>query len=255
MTGPTIVQEKSDHVRLLKLHRPEAKNAFNNEMYLELAQAIDDASEDEETRVIVITGDGDVFSAGQDLHEMNIPESGEIVGFDRLITSLNECPKPILAAVNGLALGVGVTMLLHTDINYIAKGAKLKCPFVSLGVVPEAGSSYLLSKVLGAQQAAEFLYTSRWLFSDEAVEFGLALEEIPVVRLLQTVLHKAHAIAKMPPEAVQATKALLRKSEHETIEKARKRENEAFIGRLGSPENLEAIAAFFEKRKPDFTKR
>lgn len=254
MSRDTIIEETHGAVRLFKLHRPEAKNAFNNKMYLELSEAIDTASHDPAVRVLVITGDGDVYSAGQDLHEMKMPEPGAPIGFDHLITALTNCSKPILTAVNGLALGVGTTMLLHTDINYIAKGAKLKCPFVPLGVVPEAGSSYLLPKMMGPQQAAEFLFTGRWLFSDEAVEYGLALEEIPAQRLLQTVLNKAEAIAKQPPAALQATKALLKASNREPIDRARHQENEAFAKRLGSPENLEAISAFFEKRDPDFSK-
>lgn len=255
MTSPMILKNTTDGVRLLTLDRPQAKNAFNNTMYLELADAIKEAACDESVRVLVITGKGKIFSAGQDLHEMKLPTSGEVIGFDHLITSLVECPKPVLAAVNGPAIGVGTTMLLHTDINYIAKGAKLKCPFVPLGVVPEAGSSYLLPKLMGAQHAAEFLFTGRWLFSDEAVEYGLALEEVPAERLLQTVLGKATAIAQLPPAAVEATKKLLRKSDRKAVEKARERENEVFIERLGSPENIEAITAFFEKREPDFGRR
>ncbi len=249
-----ILKDTTDGVRLLTLDRPEAKNAFNNVMYLELADAIDEAARDASIRVLVITGKGKIFSAGQDLHEMKLPTPDEVVGFDRLISALVDCAKPVLAAVNGPAIGVGTTMLLHTDINYVAKGAKLKCPFVPLGVVPEAGSSYLLPKLMGAQQAAEFLFTGRWLFSDEAVEYGLAIEEVPAERLLQTVLRKATAIAQLPPAAVQATKKLLRKADRKAVKKARERENEVFIERLGSPENVEAITAFFEKREPDFQK-
>ena len=185
---------------------------------------------------------------------MKAPPEGEVYGFELFVNALIACEKPVLTAINGLALGIGVTMLLHTDINYIARGARLKCPFVPLGVVPEAGSSLLLPAIMGAQRAAEFLFTSPWLSSTQAVEFGLAVEEIAPDRLLQAVIDKAEVIATQPPESVQATKRLMKADATQAIDQARKRENAVFVERLGSPENKEAIAAFFEKRAPDFSK-
>jgi enoyl-CoA hydratase/carnithine racemase len=201
----------------------------------------------------VITGAGDTFCAGQDFSEMSA-ESGAEHGFPRFMQALIDCDRPVIAAVNGVGIGLGLTMLLHTDINYIAEGARLRVPFVTLGVVPEAASSWLLPTVIGFQRAAEVLFTARWIEASETVDMGLTLAVVPAVRLLDTALAKASEIAANPPAAVQHTKRLLRVWRRQAITAARQREDEAFQERLGTPENLEAIRAFFEKRAPTSTK-
>ena len=254
MTDPTLLISDENRVRLIKLNRPAVKNAFNNDMYAALGHTINDAMASKEVRVIVITGNGDIFSAGQDLSEMKNASLDEASGFEILLDAFAACDKPILTAINGLALGIGVTMLLHTDINHIAEGARIKCPFVPLGIVPEAGSSALFPMIMGPQKAANFLFTSPWLSSSEAVEYGLVFEELPAEQLLPTVIAKAEEIAAQPPGSVQATKRLLKTDRALTIKTARNNENTVFLERLNSPENHEAIAAFFEKRVPDFSK-
>lgn len=253
MSEKTVLEETRGHVRLLTMNRPAAKNAFNNRMYNDLADALDAAMSERAVRVIVITGSGDAFSAGQDLNEMTTttPDGGPI-GFERLLDALGACDKPILAAVNGVALGIGMTMLGHTDLNYFATTARMKCPFTSLGVTPEAASSLLFPRLMGTQRTNEFLFTARWMNAEEAVAIGLGLAVVPLAELLPTVLAKAEAIAAMPPRAVQATKQLLKASDAELIRAVRTRENTSLAARIGSKENLEAIAAFFEKRMPRF---
>lgn len=253
MPDSLVIQEDHGHVRLLTINRTSKRNAFDNALYGAMADAIERASADPTVRVVVITGAGDTFCAGQDFSEMSA-ESGAEHGFPRFMQALIECDRPLIAAINGVGIGLGLTMLLHTDINYIAEGARLRAPFVTLGVVPEAASSWLLPAVVGFQRAAEILFTARWIEADESVEIGLTFAVVARARLLETALAKAAEIAANPPQSVQHTKRLLCVWRRQAIADARNREDVAFQERLGTPENLEAIRAFFEKRLPDFAK-
>ena len=181
-------------------------------------------------------------------------EAGPEHGFPGFLQALADCDKPIVTAVNGVGIGLGLTMLLHTDVNFIAAGARLRAPFVTLGVVPEAASSYLLPIVVGQQRAAELLFTARWIDAAESVALGLTFAVVPREQLLDVALAKAAEIAANPPAAVRHTKRLLRVWRRQDIDAARQREDEAFQERLGTAENLEAIRAFFERRQPDFDK-
>jgi enoyl-CoA hydratase/carnithine racemase len=156
--------------------------------------------------------------------------------------------------VNGVGVGFGLTLLLHCDVVYIAEGARLRPPFVALGVVPEAASSYLLPATIGWQHAAEVLLTGDWIDARRAVELGIATRLCAPDELLPAVHAVAARIAAQAPQAVRATKRLLLATRSEQIRAARAREDHAFTERIGSAENLEAIAAFFEKRPPDFSK-
>ncbi|RMF25280.1 MAG: enoyl-CoA hydratase [Deltaproteobacteria bacterium] len=236
------------------MNRPERRNAFNDRQYDDLRDALADAQENEEVCAVVITGAGGAFTGGQDLSEMRVvdPDGDNPHGFIPFIDRLAAFDKPLIAAVNGVAVGIGVTMLLHCDIVYVAETARLRAPFVSLGIVPEAGSSLLLPLILGPQRAAEILYTSEWLDAERAVELGLAAASFPDEELLGRALAKAHEIAEQPLAALRATKRLLLAARADALAAARRREDEVMLTRIGSPENLEAIAAFREKRKPDF---
>jgi enoyl-CoA hydratase/carnithine racemase len=251
MSGELVKQERRGHVEVLTFDRTEKKNAFNNAMYVAAANAVDAAVADPGVRVLLFTGAGDTFCAGQDFSEMSA-DAGPEHGFPRFMQALVECDKPIVTAVNGIGIGLGLTMLLHTDVNYIAAGARLRAPFVTLGVVPEAASSLLLPVVVGPQKAAEILFTARWVSAEECVALGLALAVVPPDRLFETALAKASEIAANPPAAVRHTKRLLRVWMRQAIADARRREDEAFQERLGTPENMEAIRAFFERRPANF---
>ena len=181
-------------------------------------------------------------------------DAGPEHGFPGFLRALADCDKPIVTAVNGVGIGLGLTMLLHTDVNFIAAGARLRAPFVTLGVVPEAASSYLLPIVVGQQRAAELLFTARWIGAEESVALGLTFAVVPRDQLLDVALAKAAEIAANPPAAVRHTKRLLRVWRRQAVDAARQREDEAFQERLGTAENLEAIRAFFERRQPDFDK-
>jgi enoyl-CoA hydratase/carnithine racemase len=241
----TVLEDREGNVLVLTLNRPGKRNAVNRQMWRELRDAFRDAEQDPAVRVAVLTGAAGAFTAGQDLGEMT---SGEEPGFGALIDCLCAFDKPLLAAVNGVGVGFGLTVLLHCDVVYIAAGARLRPPFVALGVVPEAASSYLLPAAIGWQRAAELLFTAEWIDAERAVELGIATRVCPPEELLPAVRALAAQIATQPPGAVRATKRLLMATRVEQIRAARAREDHAFTERIGSPENLEAIGAFFEKR-------
>ena len=253
MPDDILLTRDEGRVRVLTLNRPETKNAFNQALYLALADALRAADADGGVRAIVLTGAGDAFTAGQDLSEMaGMNEAEGVIGFESLLDALAALESPLLAAVNGLGFGLGLTILLHTDINVIAEDAVLKCPFVTLGVVPEAGSSFLLPHVIGYQRTAEFLLSARTMNAAEAVELGLVLESLPRAEVLPRTLAIASGIAAQPPAAVRETRRLLRHATRDATAAARERENAEFRNRLVSPEFKEAVSAFFEKRPPNF---
>jgi enoyl-CoA hydratase/carnithine racemase len=252
----TILEETDGGVRTLSFNRPGARNAFNSQQWRELRDAMADAKKDDGVRVVIVTGSPGAFTAGQDLGEMSAPPGGGGDGdhpFSSCIDDLIAFDKPLLAAVNGVGVGFGLTILLHCDIVYIAAGARLKVPFVSLGVVPEAASSFLLPQVVGWQNAAEIFFTADWVDSARAVATGLAARELPPEELLPATRALAARIAEHPLGSLRHTKRLMLESRLEAVRAARAREDDGFRVRVGSPENVEAIRAFFEKRKPDFS--
>jgi enoyl-CoA hydratase/carnithine racemase len=223
--------EDHDDVRVLTLERPERRNAFDQAQYVALAQALADAAADDTVRCVVITGAGGCFSAGQDLDEMAAIARGELPGadgFTRLLEQLETFPKPLIAAVIGAAVGIGATMLLHCDIVLVADNARLKFPFATMGVPPEAAASALLADTIGWQHASELLFTARWLDAHEAAAIGLALTVVPVDDALDRALDLAASIAANQPRAVQTAKRLLLASRGDRSTNARARENREF---------------------------
>ncbi len=247
-------------VRVLTLNRPEALNAFNDELYHSAGAALEDAAERIDVACVVITGAGRAFSAGQDLGEMgrlsaatdtDFGDAGP--GFPRFLDTLAGFGKPVIAAVNGIGVGIGMTMLLHVDLAIIASTARLRAPFVPLGVVPEAAGSLLMPIVMGNQRAALKLYTGDWVTADEAVECGLALRAVAPDDLMSVTMDLARRIAKMPVASLSATKRVVIEGRIDAVRAARAREDRAFTGMIGQPANMEAITAFLEKREPDFS--
>lgn len=257
MSSELVLRENRDAVLTLTMNRPERKNAFNNPLYKAFAAALQEAQQDDDVHVVVVTGTGGAFSAGQDFSEMSSAPTGDggPHGFQILMDTLCSFDKPIIAAVNGVAVGIGMTMLLHCDVVYLGESVRMRCPFVTLGVVPEAASSYLLPAIIGFQRAAEVLYTAQWVDAQRALELGLAARVVPDGEVLAVAQAKAAEIAVHPPRAVQHSKQLLLATRADAVRAAREREDEAFKVRIGSPENIEAITAFFEKRTPDFRKK
>ena len=232
MSANVIRVSINEHVQLCTIERPERRNAFDQEHYVSLATAMTEAAANDDVHVLVVTGIGASFSAGQDLKEMAALASGTASGphdgFPRLVDQLDTFPKPLLAAVNGDAVGIGLTMLLHCDIAVVAHDARLRVPFSELGVPPEAGSSALLGDVVGWQQAAELLFTSRWIDGDEAVQMGLALKAVQRADVLDHTMVIAQRIASQSPWAVQTAKRLMLQARGQRSRTARQLEDAAF---------------------------
>jgi enoyl-CoA hydratase/carnithine racemase len=254
------VLRSDDHgrVRLLTLDRPEALNAFNTALYDAGAEALNAAADDGDIAVAVLTGAGRAFSAGQDLAEMaNLAQrgsgAGDGHGFPRFMDALIGFPKPLIAAVNGLGVGLGLTLVGHCDLCLVGEEARFRPPFTALGVAPEAASSYTLPALMGWQRATHALLTSAWIDADEAVASGLALRKVPGDRLVPEALALAAEIATWPISSLVATKKVLRGAHLDAVAAARRREDSAFDALTGSPANLEALTAFLEKRPPDFS--
>ena len=257
----TLLEARDRGVLTLTLNRPARRNAFNTVLWRELRDALREASADAGVRAVVITGAGGAFSAGQDLSEMaqstTAASPAGAVGahpFGEFLDELCVFDKPLVAAVNGVAVGIGLTILLHCDFAYVAEGARLRAPFVTLGVVPEAAASHLLPLVIGWRNAIELLYSDGWISAARAVEVGLVNQLCAPADVLGAAQAKAAELAALPPEALRHTKRLLLATRDAEVRAARAREDAAFRVRVGSPENLEAVRAFFEKRAPDFAK-
>lgn len=220
-------------VTLLTFDRPEARNAFNHALYCAISDELERAKVDDGTNVVVLTGEGSAFCAGQDLIEMTAMARGDLVfagghGFTRLLESLESFDKPLIAAVNGPAAGIGLTMLLHCDIVLVAESARLRVPFAEMGVPPEAGSSALLPAQLGWQKASHLLFTSDWLSAADAVASGLALKTAPDGTLMDETLALATRIASHDGKAMRTTKRLMMDARGSMSQDARVREDAAF---------------------------
>ncbi|MFN3201486.1 MAG: enoyl-CoA hydratase [Bradymonadia bacterium] len=249
--------EVRDHgaVRVLIFQRPERKNAFTRAMYTQINAALDDAAEAREVRAVLFTGAGDAFSAGNDLMDfMQDPPTGEDSPVFGLLKRLVSFEKPMVAAVNGAAIGIGTTLLLHCDLAYTADNATFQMPFVPLGLVPEAASSLFVPMMVGHVKAAELLLLGEKFTADAAERMGFVNAVVPAAQLMETALAKAIRLAALPPGAVKQSKALMRRAQKALVAETMTEEGRVFVERLASPETSEAIQAFFEKRAPDFSK-
>lgn len=262
-THPDILEvHDADRVRTLILNRPDALNAFNGALYSALAAALRDATDDPAVAVVLLTGRGRAFSAGTDLMELaeqvanpgsDAEAATEEHGFNLLVDALIAFDKPLVAAVNGLGLGIGVTLLGFVDLAFMAEGARLKCPFTSLGVAPEAASSYLIPRLVGHQNAAWVLLSSEWISAQEAHEMGLVWRLCAPDELMTEATSHATRLARLPVSSLRAVKKAMTEPIARQVAEARQRENRMFSDLLGGPANAEALAAFAEGRKPDFT--
>ena len=243
-----------DHrVRTLRLNRPEALNAFNEALYDATTIALRSAAEDPDVAVVLLTGTGRAFSAGTDLAEMQarITDTdftpGEF-GFLGLIDALTSFPKPLICAVNGVGIGIGATILGYADLAFMATTARLKCPFTSLGVAPEAASSYLLPQLIGRQNAAWLLMSSEWVSADEALGMGLVWRVCEPEDLLPQTRKHAEVLASRPIASLMAVKSTMITPVLPEIEAARARENTCFAELMGTAANADALADFNRDR-------
>jgi enoyl-CoA hydratase/carnithine racemase len=251
----TIRAAAARGVYIIEIARPEKKNALTMDMYSAMATALDDASADAAVRAVLIVGQPGIFTSGNDLEDfMKGPPTDAESPVFLFMKALMNCTKPVVAAVTGAAIGVGTTMLLHCDFVFVSDEARLALPFVSLGLVPEFGSSYLVPLLIGRVKAAEKLLLGDTFTGAEAVEFGIANAVLPASEVVNHARRVAERFNSLPPGAVAQTKQLMNRGRGAAITEAVDAESACFIERLRSPEAQEAFSAFFQKRRPDFGK-
>jgi enoyl-CoA hydratase/carnithine racemase len=250
-----IITERSGSILRVQLNRPAKKNAMTFGMYATLADLLNDAAKDDSIRVVVLHGAGDSFTAGNDLGDFlkNPPKAGDSPQ-ERLIDALINFDKPLVAAVHGAAVGSGTTMLLHCDFVYGAESAKFQMPFINLALVPELGTSYSVPAQVGYIAAAELILLGSMFDVRRAAELGFVTRIVSDQGLLATAMETAQRLAEKPAGALQACKTLMKRSSREQTEAAARAEGQEFTSRLRSADAKEAMAAFFEKRRPDFSK-
>jgi enoyl-CoA hydratase/carnithine racemase len=246
-------------VATIEIARPEKKNALTIAMYAAMADAIAAATADHAVRALLITGQPGIFTSGNDIEDfMQRPPGQGSDAMDspvfRFMRALLECDKPVVVAVTGAAIGIGTTMLLHSDFVYVSDEARLAMPFVSLGLVPEFASSLLVPQLMGHVRAAEKLLLGEPFTPEQAVECGLANAVLPAGEVVNHARRVAERFNALPPGAVRGAKRLLRAPQRELVLQTIRTEGELFGQRLRSPEAMEAFQAFFQKRKPDFSK-
>ena len=243
-------------VRIITLVRPEAKNAMNVAMWDATAEALLTAQDDPDVAVVVLTGSGDAFSAGQDVIEMGEMAMGNKIeathGFAGLTRILIDFPKPLLLAVNGMGLGFGATIVGLADLVFMADTARLKCPFTMLGVAPELASSATFPALAGRQNATWVLMSSEWISADECLQMGLAYRVCDPTELMDVTMDHARILAAKPISSLMATKRTIVEPLRPLLHEAHERENAEFAVLMGSPANIEAMTAFAEKREPNF---
>ena len=249
----TLQISDENRVRTLTLDRPDALNAFNEALYDAAAAALRAAAEDPDVVVVLLTGNGRAFSAGNDLKEMqarlaDTSLASEGSHFTDLIDALTDFPKPLLCAVNGLGVGIGTTILGYADLVFMSSEARLKCPFTSLGVAPEAASSYLLPQLIGRQNAAWLLMSSEWVTADEALRMGLVWRVCEPGDLLPEARRHAEVLAARPILSLMAVKQTIAEPYRPGIVDATARENAHFAELMGAAANADALTAFTENR-------
>src|ERR1700716_3630787 len=250
-----IITEHSGSVLRVELNRPAKRNAMTSRMYVTLANVLNDAAKDERIRVVLWHGAGDSFCAGNDIEDFlkNPPGPGESPRA-RLMHALLDFDKPLVAAVQGAAIGGGTTMLTHCDFVYASESAKFQMPFINLAVVPEFGSSCSVPATIGYLRAAELIMLGVPFDARRAAELGLVTEVVSDKDVLAKASETARKLAAKPAAALQASKRLMKQPFREQIKAAMKAENEEFSVQVRSEDAKEAFSAFLEKRKPDFAK-
>jgi enoyl-CoA hydratase/carnithine racemase len=249
-----VRREISDGIMTLTIARADKKNAVSNAMYSALSDGLELAERTSSVRVVLFQGEGDSFTAGNDLADFRAASNGSDVPSEafRFVGNLGRATKPLVAAVQGNAVGVGTTMLLHCDLVYLADDAKLMTPFVNLALVPEAASSWLLPARIGHVRAFAMFALGEPIDAQTARTYGLANEVVPLSDLRPRAHRAAETLAKRPAGAISHTKGLMR--EIERMVGQMNRERASFVERLQSAEAREAFAAFAERRQPNFSR-
>ena len=251
----TIRVTIEDAVMQIAFDRPDKKNAITADMYAAMADALVQATADTAVRSVLFHGSEQVFTAGNDLQDfLANPPQGEASPVFRFLHGISRFTKPLVAAVNGPAVGVGTTMLLHCDLVYAGESARFSTPFAQLGLCPEAASSLLLPGIVGLQRAAQMLLLGEMVGARQACEMGFVNAVVADGDTISHALSKARILASLPASSMRATKQLLRAGQQQAIDAQMTAEGQLFRQMLSSPEAREAFTAFLEKRKPDFSR-
>ncbi len=248
----SLITHCEEGVLTITFNRPNKKNAIDNPTWIALREAFYEASNDDSIRCVLLAGAGDNFSSGVDLASFTGMDEGDEHPFESAARAVADFNKPLVAAAQGIAVGGGATVLFHADIVYVGLSLKMRLPFASLGLSPEWASSYMLQSNIGSQRAAELFYTAKWIDAGLAVRYGMAAASFPDGELLDAASHTAKEIAQWPLTALCEIKSCMRAHHVENIDRAFKLEREAMAKLAGSPDNIEAISAIFEKRTPVF---
>lgn len=249
------IEEAAPGVRVLTFNRPKVRNAFDTAMYLELTAALRAADADETIGAVVVTGREGAFTSGADLGEMAAIATGTKVegsdrGFQGLLECLGDIGVPLLAAVNGVAVGLGFTVLAHCDLVLVDRDARLRVPFTELGVPPEAASSFLFPAVMGWQRAARVLLTSDWVGAEELVELGLALQVCAPGTVRAETVALAARIAAFPRSSTRAVTSLMRAARRDAVREANRREQLGFKELLSGAAQSGTLADFAARAAP-----
>jgi enoyl-CoA hydratase/carnithine racemase len=248
----TVLVSEEQGFRQVTFNRPAVHNALSSRCYQLLTAALDDAAQDDSIACVLLTGNGRAFTAGLDLLDEEFEPDKRWAIYDAFIRALESFPKPLLAAVNGAAVGIGTTMLGHCDVVLAGESARFRLPFVALGLGPEAGSTVTLPLSMGPQAAARAMFTAAWLSAAEAEAAGLVWKVVADHDLLAAARSECEAIASMPVESLVVTKRLLLRNRLEQARTARTREEADFRRLQEGPAHAEALAAFRERRPPVF---
>jgi enoyl-CoA hydratase/carnithine racemase len=247
-----LLQDLSRGVLELTLNRPAKKNAIDNPLWMALGDAFLKAAENPAVRCVLIRGAGDSFSAGVDLASFGQTEGGGEHPFERAARAVANFDKPLVAAAHGVAVGGGATLLFHADMVYAGESLRLRLPFAALGLVPEWASSYMLQANIGAQRAAELMYTADWVLAERALALGLVAEVLPDDALVAHARERAESVAQWPVSALREIKRCMRLPHREGIEAAFRAEAAGMQRQVGSADNIEAVTALLERRPPRF---
>ena len=249
MAEQSIKIQFEEGVARITLCRPARKNALDDNLFKGIATALNEADQNPEVHVLLLAGEGGNFCSGMDL-TASFDEGS--VPYDLCAEAVLKFEKPIVAAVDGFAIGAGATIPFLCDVVYVGESLRMRLPFVNLGLVPEFASSYMLQANIGYRRAAELMFTAEWIDAAKAYEVGIATAVYPDSELHEKALEKAREIAQWPVNSLKATKQCMKAPHEAAVNAALKLESEKMVQQAGSPENVEAITAFIQKRKPNF---
>jgi len=254
---PVLVERRDDGVAVVRLNRPAQRNALNLETRRRLAEAFAELSAEDAVRCVILTGNEEAFAAGADLTEMVEASAIEMYSrhTERLWKQVSECPKPVIAAINGHALGGGLELAMHADILVVGENASLGQPEVRVGIMPGAGGTQRLTRAVGKFQAMRLCLTGRPIDGREAFQIGLASKVVPDAEVFAEVEKMAQDIAKLPPVAIEQTKEVLIQGQDASLEAAMSLERKAMQLLFSGEDQKEGMRAFLEKRKPTYTGR